>query len=73
MTQLLEKAFAEAAKLSQQEQDALAEWILAEIESERRWDELFAKSGDALAKLADEAWADYRAGNTLEINCSSLS
>ena len=46
MTKLLEKAFAEAAKLPPEEQDALATAVLSEIESERRWDCLFAGSED---------------------------
>jgi hypothetical protein len=64
MTPTLEKAFAEAAKLSQPEQEALAQWILEELASERRWDEAFAATGDALADLADEALAEHRAGLT---------
>jgi hypothetical protein len=62
MTSALEKAFAEAAKLPEREQEALAQWILAELESDRRWDEAFAASADALAQLADEALAEHRAG-----------
>ena len=64
MTPALEKAFVEAAKLPNDEQDALAQRILDELASERRWDEAFAKSADALAKLADEALAEHRAGLT---------
>ncbi|MEO7001685.1 MAG: hypothetical protein ABI068_07725 [Ktedonobacterales bacterium] len=64
MTPALEKAFAEAAKLSNDEQDALAQRILDELVSEQRWDEAFAKSADALAKLADEALAEHHAGLT---------
>lgn len=37
MIELLGKAFAEAATLGKQEQDALAQWLLLEIASERRW------------------------------------
>ena len=44
MTKLFEKAFAEAAKLPAEEQDALASAVLFEIESERWWDRLFAES-----------------------------
>ena len=72
MTSLLEKAFAEASKLSQEEQDVLAQWILAEIESENRWDELFAKSGDMLSKLADDALAEFRRGETQELDPDNL-
>ena len=65
MTKLLEEAFAEAAKLpEQQEQDALAAVVLEELASERRWDQAFAASADLLAQLADQALAEHRAGKT---------
>jgi hypothetical protein len=59
-----EKAFAEAAKLPPEEQDALAQRIRAELESEHRWDEAFASSLDTLSKLVDGALAEHRAGRT---------
>jgi hypothetical protein len=62
MTGAREKAIAEAAKLPEREQEALAQCILAELESDRCWDEAFAASADALAQLADEALAEHRAG-----------
>ncbi len=68
MTKLLDKAFAEASRLSQDEQDALGKWILEELASERRWDEAFARSQDTLERMADEALAEYRAGKTEELN-----
>ena len=64
MTQLLDKAVAEAAKLPEQEQDALAAILLAEIQSEERWTETFAKSQDLLEELAAEARAEHEAGET---------
>ena len=64
MTQLLEKALSEVAKLSGPEQDALAAILLEELASERRWSESFAKSQDTLAKLSEEALAEYLAGRT---------
>jgi len=64
MTSLLEKAFNEAAKLPQDEQDSLARLLLADLESERRWSEAFAKSQGQLAALADEALAEFEAGKT---------
>jgi hypothetical protein len=64
MTKLLEEAFAEASKLPEREQDALATVILEELASERRWDQAFANSADLLAQLADQALAEYRAGKT---------
>lgn len=72
MTKLLKKAFNEASKLSQKEQDALATIILAELISERRWEESFKKSADALARLADEAREEYRAGKTQALDPDKL-
>ncbi len=59
MTDLLEKAFAEAARLPTPEQDALAAWILDELASEQRWERAFADSADVLAQLADEALLEH--------------
>ncbi len=72
MTRLLEKAFAEAAKLPDDEQDALAQAVLAELASERRWDELFAASTDVLSELAEEALAEHRAGRTKPLDSDAL-
>lgn len=72
MTELLEKAFSEAEKLSGEEQDALARWILAEIESERHWSVLFAGSLDVLERMADQALADLDAGNTEALDPDKL-
>ena len=64
MTQLLEQAFSEAAKLTEVEQNTLGKWLLAELASERRWNELLAKSEDLLNQLAEEAVEEYRQGKT---------
>jgi hypothetical protein len=72
MTQLLEKAFAEAARLPAQEQDALAAWIIEEIESDRRWEKSLSGSGDALNHLAREALAEYAAGLTQPLDPNTL-
>lgn len=60
MTELLEKAFAEATKLPDTEQNELARRILADLESERRWDMVFEQSQDLLAQLAEEALTEHR-------------
>lgn len=67
MTELLEKAFREAAKLPPDEQNAFAALLLAELDSERRWEEKFAASQDALAKLAEEAIRDEKSGQTEDL------
>ena len=64
MTALLEKALNKINALPPEEQDAVASLILEEIESEKRWDELFAGSQGPLAQLAREAIAEYKAGKT---------
>ncbi len=55
MTKLLEQAMQRVAELPDDEQDAVAALVLAELESEGRWDKQFAEDQDALAKLAAEA------------------
>lgn len=66
MTQLLQKAFESAAKLPQEEQDKFASFLLAELEAERQWAELFSRSEseDLLERLADEALTAHRTGRT---------
>ena len=74
MTQLLQDAFERAAELPQAEQDRFARFLLAELESERRWDELFARpeSEDLLELLADEALSEHRAGRTQPLATEDL-
>ena len=64
MTELLEKAFTEASKLPEHEQDAFAGWLLEELASEQRWEAAFANSADVLAQLAEEALTEHRQGRT---------
>ena len=64
MTKALERAFREASKLSEAEQDALAEAIRNEVQGEDEWERSFAGSSDALEGLADEAIAEHRSGRT---------
>ena len=55
MSRLLEEAVAEARKLPEAEQDAIAALILAEIEDDRCREEAFAHSPEKLAALATRA------------------
>ncbi len=64
MTELLKKAFQAASRLPPEQQDAVATMLLAELESERQWDDAFARSQDFLAKMAEEAIAEDEAGET---------
>ncbi len=44
MTKLLERAFKEASKLPEIEQNALAKWVIEELKSEDRWEKVFKGS-----------------------------
>lgn len=72
MTKLLQRAFEEASKLPEGEQDALGRILLEELASEQRWEELFAGSHDLLADLADQALAEQRAGRTKKLDPDNL-
>ena len=73
MVQLMEKTLAEINKLSVDEQESFAAWILEELTSEQRWDAAFAQSGDLLDQLAEEALAEHRVGKTLPLDSDTLS
>ena len=52
MTDLLKKAFDAASQLPKDEQDAVAEWLLAELAAEEGWEGRFAGTQDDLSVLA---------------------
>ena len=64
----LEQVFTEISKLPLKQQDALADWMLAELHSEKWWDKLFAGSQEKLSELASEALTEHRKGQTQELN-----
>ncbi len=72
MSKLLEKAFEEASKLSELEQNALARWLIDEIMAEKKWEKTFAESEDLLEKLADEALAEHAEGKTKPLDINQL-
>ena len=74
MNQLLQEASERAAKLPEGEHDRFARFLLAELESEGRWAELFSstESEDLLERLADEALSEHRAGATRRLTAEDL-
>ncbi len=67
MTKLLEQAFEDARKLSDEDQDAVAVWLIAEIsgrnhEDDDDFDRLIASRPDVLDRLEEQARAEIRAG-----------
>jgi|GEM_PF-344946 len=72
MSRLLQQAVAEASKLPEAEQEAVGAWILAELESERHWDYLFARSHDMLAEMAAEAIREDEASVTQPMDLDDI-
>lgn len=73
MGRLLDRAIEEAHKLPEDEQEALGAWLLAEIDSEQKWDELFAREPSmALERMADQVLEDFRAGRTSPLDPDEL-
>ncbi len=72
MTKTLQKVIDEVAQLPPDEQETFAAWMLEELRSEQRWNELFARSQDMLVKMAEEALAEHKAGKTLPLDPDTL-
>ena len=74
MNQLLQEAFEKAAELPEAEQDRFARFLLAELESERQWAEMFARpeSEELLERLADDALSEHRTGRTRPLTIEDL-
>jgi hypothetical protein len=72
MTELLRKAFHEAAQLPDDQQDAIASLLLEELKSDRAWGHAFDRSQEALEELANDAVRDHKAEKTDRLDPSSL-
>ena len=72
MTKLLKKAFEEASKLPELEQNVLAKQLLNELVAEKKWEKAFADSEDILSRLADEAIDEHKQGRTKPLDIDSL-
>jgi hypothetical protein len=73
MTNLLKRAFDEASKLPEREQDALAKSLLHDLESEKNWTNAFSTSNvDKLASLAQSAVQEHKAGKTEQLDPEAL-
>jgi hypothetical protein len=64
MTKLPESAIEKISGLPQDEQDAIAAQILAELEDEAAWAKRFADSGNKLRRLAEDARDEHCQGET---------
>ena len=72
MTRLLETAFEKASTLSESEQNIYARIFIEEIESEKRWDNVFSSSEEILTQMADEALKDFNNNNTTLLDQDTL-
>ena len=74
MSQLLQQAFERASELPQEQQDSLARFLMAELETERQWMELVCRpeSEEMLERMADEAMAAHGAGLAQPLNLEDL-
>jgi hypothetical protein len=72
MTNLLDEAYAVAKELPEEEQQAIGAALLAEIDADRRWEELLAQPSDAIERMADEALEEHRLGKTLPLDPDTL-
>lgn len=72
MTKLFQQAIGRVGQLTDAEQDAIAQLVLDELESNRRWNDALAKSADKLAGLADKAWLEHEAGGSEELDPEKL-
>ena len=72
MTKILEKAFTQASRLPARDQAAFAKWLMAELESDARWQQAFTASADKLSALADQALEEHRSGKTRRLGPKSL-
>jgi len=65
MSMLLEKAIKKLESLPKKRQDIYASMIFEELESEMRWDKLFARtSGEQIKKIEQMVRGDLRKGAT---------
>ncbi|MDP9311755.1 MAG: hypothetical protein M3R24_12890 [Chloroflexota bacterium] len=72
MSQLLEEAMTRVQQLPTPEQDAIAQLILDELTDNERWDAAFARSQDALTRLAAKVRGDIRTGKTTSMGMDEV-
>jgi hypothetical protein len=72
MTRLMEKAVEALRSLPEEEQDAVAGFVLSEIEADHHWATTSLQHSDKLRKLADEAREDFETGRTTELDPEKL-
>jgi hypothetical protein len=67
MTEALAAAVASASRLPAEEQDVLAALLMAEMDSEERWNTLFSQSQGVLEDLAKRALGEHEVDQGAEV------
>ena len=67
MTGLLEEALKRIEALAPEAQDAIASQIIDTLEDEAAWTRSFLENPEKLQRMADEALAEMRRGETLPL------
>lgn len=69
MTQMMKTLIAKLEELPEEEQDRYAAVYLAELEDDRRWEELFARTTEEQwEKLAQEARTELARGESVALD-----
>lgn len=71
MNKMLERAFAEAAKLPDETQQTLASLLMEEMRADAGWDERFANTEDQLGELVRQAREDVARGDVFPFDPSN--
>ena len=64
MNVTLKTAIDRLASLPEEEQELFANWLMAELDDEARWQAMFDASLPRLKQMADEALAEHKRGET---------
>jgi hypothetical protein len=72
MTNLLDEAYAAAKELLEEEQEAIGAVLLAEIDADRRWEELLSQPSEVVERMIDKALENHRLGKTLPLDPDTL-
>ena len=68
----LNDSMAKIAELPEDEQQAIGAVLLAEIDADRRWEELLAQPSEIIERMADQALENHRLGKTLPLDPDTL-
>lgn len=64
MNAILEAAINRITSLPDDEQERFANWLVAELDDENRWQKRFSESIPLIKQMADDALAEHERGET---------